>query len=145
MEFLETLALSILLYAWTIWTLIKCMEKKLHRNYTLMLHAVLSKSCKQHPTKKAAVQPLTSHLKNELGKMSRHVRHCQRNKDELISNVLVWTLTHGCATVGLPAKTYLYQLYVNTGYGLVNLTGVIEYMGRYRETDSKICVLSTTW
>ena len=45
---IEAVALSILLARCTRYALTKCMEKKLDWNYTRMLHAVLSKSWKQH-------------------------------------------------------------------------------------------------
>ena len=55
----------------------------------------------------AAVWPLTSHLTNH----SRHARYdgyCWRSKDELISDILLWTPTHGHTRVGRPAKTYMH-------------------------------------
>ena len=42
---------SELLYGYTMWTLMKHIKKKLDGNYTRMLHAVLNRSWKQHPTK----------------------------------------------------------------------------------------------
>ena len=42
---------SIELYGWTTWTLIKRMEKKFDGNYKRMLQAVLNKFWRQHPTK----------------------------------------------------------------------------------------------
>ena len=39
---------------------------------------------------------------------TRLVGHCWGTKNELISDVLLWTLKwHGYASVGLPAKTYI--------------------------------------
>ena len=52
------IALSILLYGCTTWTLTKRMEKKLDGNYTRMLWSILNKSWRQHPTK----QQLYGHL-----------------------------------------------------------------------------------
>ena len=40
-----------LLYGCTTWTLTKRLEKKLDGNYTRMLHAILNKSWRQHPTR----------------------------------------------------------------------------------------------
>ena len=50
-SFFQAVAVSILLYGCTTWTLTKRMEKKLDGNYTRMLWAVLNKSWRQHPTK----------------------------------------------------------------------------------------------
>ena len=36
--------------------------------------------------------------------------HCWWSKDELISNILLWTTTHGHTSVDQPAKTYIRQL-----------------------------------
>ena len=69
------------------------------------------------PNNIAAVQPLTSHLKNQL-RFTRNVRDCWRSKDKIISNVLVRIQIHGHAIVGWPARTYLHQLSVDTGCSL---------------------------
>ena len=50
-SFFQAAVMSILLYGWTTWTLIKWLEKKLDNNYTRMLRAILNKSWQQHPTK----------------------------------------------------------------------------------------------
>ena len=50
-DFFQAVADSVLLYRCTIWTLTKCIEKKLDGNFTRMLQAVLNKFWKQHPTK----------------------------------------------------------------------------------------------
>ena len=57
-DFFPPATVSILLYECTIWTLTKRTEKKLHRNCTSRLRAILNKSWKQHFTK----QQLYSHL-----------------------------------------------------------------------------------
>ena len=49
--------------------------------------------------KTVAVQPLTSHLTNHPKKMSK--TYCWRNKDELRSDVLLWT------SVDQTVKTYI--------------------------------------
>ena len=38
---------------------------------------------------------------------TRHVGHCWRSRDELISDVLLWTPTHGRAKAERPARTYI--------------------------------------
>ena len=52
MGLFQPVAVTVLLYRCTTWTQTKLMEKKLDGYYTRMLHAVLNKSWKQHPTKK---------------------------------------------------------------------------------------------
>ena len=51
MEFFQAVAVSVLLYGSTTWTLTKCLENKLNGSCTRMLCAALNKSWKQHPTK----------------------------------------------------------------------------------------------
>ena len=64
----------------------------------------------------------------------------QRNKDKLISDVLLWTPTHGCASVDLLSKTSIHQLCEDTGWGLEDLPRMI---GTDSEKDSRNSVLST--
>ena len=103
--------MSILLYGCTIWKLIKRIEKKLDRNCTRKIQILLKKSWKQHPTKQQLYSHLPSISKTIQIRWTRHVRHCWRSKDKLVSDILLWTPTHGCASVGQPARTYLQQLF----------------------------------
>ena len=118
-SFFQAAVMSILLYGCTTWTLTKRMEKKLDGNYTRMLQAILNKSWKQHPTKHQLyghLSPITkkypiSHHK----KISRHAGHCWRSRDELISDVFLWTPSYGRAKAGRPPRTYKQQLCEDTG------------------------------
>ena len=56
---------------------------------------------------------------------TRHGGHCWRSKDEL-SDVLQWTSSYGCASVGRTAKIFLHQLCVDLGCSLENLPGVMD-------------------
>ena len=109
-SFFQAVVISILLYGCTTWTLTKRMEKKLDSNYTRMLWAILNKSWKQHPTK----QQLYSHLplitKTIKIRQTRHAGHCWRSRDELISDVLLWTPSEGQAMAGWLSQTYIQQL-----------------------------------
>ena len=46
---------------------------------------------------------------------TRHAGHCWRSKDELISDILLWTPAYGQAKAGRPARTYTQQLCEDTG------------------------------
>ena len=98
-----------------IWMLTKCMEKKLDGNYTRMLQAILNKSWRQHPTKQQLYGHLPPIMKTIKIRWTRHAGHCWRSRDELISDVLLWTHSHGQAKAGKPAQTYLQQLYTDMG------------------------------
>ena len=95
---LRAAVVSILLYGCTTWTLIKHMEKKLDGNYIRMLRVILNTSWRQHPTKLQLyghLPPITTTIKV---RRTRHAGHCWRSRDELMSDVLLWTPSHGRAT-----------------------------------------------
>ena len=79
-------------YGCTTWTLTKRMEKKLDGNYTRMLRAILNKSWVQPSTKQQQYGHLPPITKTIKIRRTRHAGHCWRSKDELISDVLLWTL-----------------------------------------------------
>ena len=81
-SFFQAAVVSILLYGCTIWTLTKCMKKKLDSNYTRILRAIVNKSWKQHSTKQQLfghLPPITKSLKI---RRTRHAGYCWRSKDE---------------------------------------------------------------
>ena len=63
----------------------------------------------------------------------RHAGHCWRSKDELISDVLLWTPTYGCAKVGRPARTYIQQLCEDTGCNPEDLPEAMNDREEWRE------------
>ena len=87
------------------WTLTKHMEKKLDGNHTRMLRAILNKSWRQHLTKQQLYGHLPPITKTIQVRQIKHSGHCQRSRDELISDVLLWTPLHGWAKAGQPART----------------------------------------
>ena len=101
-SFFQAAVTSILLYGCTTWTLTKRLEKKLDGNYTRMLTAT--------PHKTPTVRPPAPITKTIQVRRTRHAGHCWRSRDELISDVLLWTPTHGRAKAGRPARTYIQQL-----------------------------------
>ena len=103
-SFFQAAVVSILLYGCTTWTLTKRLERKLDGNYTRMLGAVLNKSWRQHSTRHQLYGHLPPITKTIQVRRTRHAGHCWRSKDELISDVLLWTPTYGCAKAGRPAR-----------------------------------------
>ena len=71
-----------------------------------MLLAVLNKSGGQHPTKQKLYGHLPFISKTIQTRRTRHVGHCWRSKGELISDILLWTPSHGRAKIELAARTY---------------------------------------
>ena len=108
-SFFQAAVVSLLLYGCTTWTLTKRLEKKLDGNYTRMLRAILNKSWWQHLTKNQLYGHLPPITKTIQVRRSRHAGHCWRSKDELISDVLLWTPAYGRAKAGRPSR---YSRYV---------------------------------
>ena len=89
--FFRAAVVSILLYGCTTWTLTKRLEKKLDSNYTRMLRAILNKSWRQHSTRHQLYGHLPPITKTIQVRRTRHAGHCWRSRDELISDVHLWT------------------------------------------------------
>ena len=117
---------SILLYGWTTRTLTKRLEKKLDGNYTRMLRVILNKSWRQHPTRQQLYGHLPPITKTIQFRRAKKAGHCWRSRDELISDVLLWTPTHCRAKAGRPARTYIQQLCEDTGCCPEDLPGAMN-------------------
>ena len=141
-SFFQAAVVSILLYGCTTWTPTKRLEKKLDGNYTRMLRAILNKSWQQHPTRHQQyghLPPITKTIQ------ARHAGHCWRSKDELVSDVLLWTPAYGQSKAGLPARTYIQQLYDDTGCSPEDLPEAMNDSGTWRERVRDIRAGRTTW
>ena len=114
-SFFQAVVVSILLYGCTSWTLTKRMEKGLDGNYTKMLQAILNIYWRQHPTKQLLYGYLPLISKTIKIRRTRHAGHYWRSRDELISDELPWTPSHGRAKARRPARTYIQQLCADTG------------------------------
>ena len=114
--FFQAVIVSILLYGCTTWMLTKRMEKKLDGNYTRMLRVILNKSWRQHPTKQQLYGHLPPITKTIKIRQTWHAGHSWRSRDELISDVLLWTSSHRQAKAGCPARTYIQQLCADMEY-----------------------------
>ena len=62
--------------------------------------------------------------KNIQLRQKRHVWPWWRSRDKLISDILLWTSTHGQTSVGRSAKTYMYQLCADTRCRIEDLSTV---------------------
>ena len=144
-SFFQAAVASILLYGCTTWTLTKRLEKKLDGNYTRMLRAILNKFWRQHPTRHQLYGHLPPITKTIQVRRTRHAGHCWRSRDDLISDVLLWTLTHGCAKAGRPARTYIQQLCEDTGCCPEDLPEAMNDREKWRESVRDIRATSTTW
>ena len=75
---------------------------------------------------------------------TRHAGHCWRSKDELISDVLLWTPTCGQAKAGQPARTYIQQLCEDTGCNPEDLPEAMNNREKWRERVREIRAGGTT-
>ena len=123
----------------------KRLEKKLDGNYTRMLRAILNKFWRQHLTRHQLYGHLPPITKTIQVRRTRHAGHCWRSRDELISDVLLWTPTYGRAKAGRPARTYIQQLYEDTGCSPEDLPEAMNDREKWRERIRDICACGTTW
>ena len=132
-SFFQAAVVSILLYGCTTWTLTNRIEKKLDGNYTRTLRAILNKSWRQHPTRHQLYGHLPPITKIIQVRRTRYAGHCWRSRDELISDVRLWTPTYGWAKSGRPARTYIQQLCEDTGYSPEDQQEAINDREKWRE------------
>ena len=132
-SFFQAAVVSILLYGCTTWTLTKRLEKKLDGNYTRMLRAILNKSWQQHPTRRQLYGHLPPITKTIQARRTRHAGHGWRSKDEIVSDVLLWTPAYGQSKAGRPARTYIQQLCDDTGCNPEDLPEAMNDRETWRE------------
>ena len=139
-SFFQAAVVSTLLYRCTT----KRLEKKLDGNYTRMLRAILNKCWREHPTRHQLyghLPPITNIIPV---RRTRHVGHCWRSRDELISGVLLWTPTYGRAKAGR-ARTYIQQLCEDTGCSPEDLPEAMDDREKWRERVVDIRTCGMTW
>ena len=144
-SFFQAAVVSILLYGCTTWTLTKRLEKKLDGNYTRMLRAILNKSWRQHLTRYQLYGHLPPVTKTIQVRRTRHAGHCWRCRDELISDVLLWTPIYGWSKPGQPARTYIQQLCEDTGCSPKDLPEAMNDREKWREGVRNIRASGTIW
>ena len=141
--FSQSAVVSILLYGCTTWT--HYIEKKLDGNYTRMLRAILNKSWRQHLTK----QQLNGHLplitKTIQVRRTRHTEHCWRSREELISDVILWTPSHGRTKAGRPVRTYIQQLCADTECSPEDLPEAMDDREGWQKRAREIRTDGATW
>ena len=143
-SFFQAAVVSILLYGCTTWTLTKQLEKKLDDNYTRMLRAILNKSWRQHPTRHQLYGHLPPIAKTIQARLTRHAGHCWRSRDELISEVHLWTPTYGRVKAGRPVRAYIQQLCEDTGCSPEDLREAMNDRENWREKVRDIRAGGTT-
>ena len=144
-SFFQEAVVSILLYGCTTWMLTKRLEEKLDGNYKRILRVILNKSWRQHPTEHQLYGHLSPITKTIQVRRTRHAGHSWRSRDELISDVLLWTPTYGRAKIGQSAWTYIEQLCEDTGCSPEDLPEAMNDGENWRERVRDICASCTKW
>ena len=144
-SFFQAAVISILLYGCTTWTHTKRLKKKLDGSYTRMLRAILNKSWRQHPTRHQLYGQLPPVTKTIQVRRTSHAGHWWRSKDELISDVLQWTLAYGQAKAGRPPRTYVQQLCEDTGCSPEDQPEAMSDREKWRERVRYIRASDMTW
>ena len=110
-----------------------------------MLRAILNKSWRQHPTRHKLYGHLPPITKTNQVRRTNHAGHCWRSRDEFISDVLLWTPTHGRAKAGRPARTYIQQLCEDTGCCPEDQPRAMNDREEWRERVRDIRATSAIW
>ena len=118
------------------------MEKKLNSNYTRMLRAIVNKSWRQHPIKQQLYGHLLPITKTIQVRRTRHVGNYWISKDELISDILRWTPSHGPVKAGRPAIAIIQQLCADTGCSHEYLPEAMDDRDGWRERVREILAAS---
>ena len=107
--------------------------------------------CEQYWTSHADTkkQQLYGHLppitKTIKVRRTRRAGYFWRSKDELISDVLQWTPSHGRAKAGRPARTYIQQLCADTGCSPEDLPEAMDDREGWRERVRVVPAEWLTW
>ena len=110
-----------------------------------MLRAILNKFWRQHPTRRQVYGHLPPITKTIQTRRTRHARHCWRSKDEIVSDVLLWTPAYGQSKAGRPTRTYIQQLCDDTGCNPEDLPEAMNERETWRERVRDIRASCTTW
>ena len=104
-NFFQAAVVSILLYWWSTLTL-------------TITKTIFNMSWKQHPTKTQLYGHLPPITKTINIQRNRHAEHCWKSYDDFISDVLLWTPLHRRSKARQPTRTYIEQLFADTGCSL---------------------------
>ena len=116
-------------------------RRQLHKNVESNIKQVLATTPHETPT----IRHLPPITKTIQVRRTRHAGHCWRSKDELISDVLLWTPTYAQAKAGRPARTYIQQLCEDTGCNPEDLLEAMNDREKWRERVRDIRAGGTTW
>ena len=131
--------------------MLKNLSYKAFRRFSISI--CIQECCKQYWTSPGGSTPQSSSTittyhpswKTIQVRRTRHVRHCWRSRDERISDVFLWTPSHGRAKVGRLTRTYIQQLCADTGCSLEDLLEVMDDREGWWERVRDIYADGATW
>ena len=115
--------------------------RQLHKNASSNIEQILADTTKRHQLY-GYLPPITKTIQV---RRTRHTGRCWSSRDELISDVLLWTPTYGQAKSGRPARTCIQQLFEDTGCSPEDLPEAMNDREEWRERVGDICASGTTW
>ena len=98
-----------------------------------ILSVILNRSWQQHPTRRQLYGHLPPITKTIQARRTIHAGHCWRSKDEIVSDVLLWTPAYGQSEAGRPARTFIQQLCDDTGCNPEDLPKAMNDRETWRE------------
>ena len=105
----------------------------------------LNKSWWKHPTRHQLYGHLPRITKTIQARRTRHAEHHWRSRDELISDVLLWTPAYSRENAGRPARTYIQKLCEDTGCSPEDLPEAMNDREKWQERVRDIHAGGTTW
>ena len=99
----------------------------------------------QHPTRRQLYGHLPPIMKTIQARRTRHAGHCWRSKDEIVTDVLLWTPAYGQSKAGRPAQTFIQQLCDDTGCNPEDLPKAMNDRETWREMVRDIRASRTSW
>ena len=111
-------------------------------HYECFAYRILNKSWQQHPTRRHLYGHLPPITKTIQDRRTRHAGHCWRSKDEMVSDVLMWTSAYGQSKAGRSARTYIQQLCDDKGCNIEDLPEAMNDRETCWERGSGISVLA---
>ena len=109
------------------------------------LYKNIDKSWQQHPTRRQLYSHLPPITKTIQARRTRHAGHCWRSKDDIVSDVLLWTPAYGQSKAGRPARTFIQQLCDDTGCYPEDLPEAMNDRETWRERVRDIRASRTPW
>ena len=116
-------------------------RRQLHKNAASNLEQVLAATPHKDDQLYGHLPPVTKTIQ---ARRTRYAGHSWRSRDELISDVLLWTPRYGRAKAGRPARTYIQQLYEDTECSPEDLQEVMNDREKWREEVRDIRASGTT-